>query len=183
MADDPNLPARRSIRLKAYDYSQPGLYFVTICTHDLNNPFGIILNGEMRLNQVGKVAHETWLELPMHFPAVELHAHVIMPNHIHGALAILKRARHAVPLRSESNPESFGKPVAASLPTVVRSYKAAVSGRVRAILGKPSYQVWQRNYYERVVRTGDEFREVCRYIIENPQHWAFDKENPDHLEP
>ncbi len=85
-----------------------------------------------------------------------------------------------MPLRdTRSKVEAFGKPIAGSLPTIIRSFKAAVSKRVRAMRRLPTTQIWQRNYYERVIRTGDEFDEVSRYIWEDPKAWEFDEENPN----
>ena len=86
MLYDPNRHHRRSIRLKEYDYTQPGAYFITICTHDRAGLFGEIVDGEMRLNDCGRVAEQCWLDIPSHFPHAELDAFVIMPNHVHGIL-------------------------------------------------------------------------------------------------
>ena len=134
----------------------------------------------MQLNEMGSIVRECRLEIPHHFPGVELHAHVVMPNHVHGILVIHGRARHAVPLRNTgASVEAFGNPVAGSLPTIIRSFKATVSKRVHAVDRRPANQVWQRNYYEHVIRTGAEFDEVSRYIWENPKVWEFDEENPD----
>lgn len=180
MDHEPSFPARSSIRLRGFDYSQAGVYFVTVCTHDRGCLFGEIRHGTMQLNEAGSIVRQCWLETPRHFPGVELQAYVVMPNHIHGVVAIFRRARHAVPLRdTKSKVEAFGKPIAGSLPTIIRSFKAAVSKRVRAMRRLPTTQIWQRNYYERVIRTGDEFDEVSRYIWENPKAWEFDEENPN----
>ena len=138
----------------------------------------------MQLNEIGSIVRESWLEIPQHFPGVELRAYVVMPNHIHGVVAIFPRGRHAVSVQDAgAKAEAFGKPVSGSLPTIIRSFKAAVSKRIRAMRRLPANQIWQRNYYERVIRTGDELDEASRYIWENPGAWERDEENPDRREP
>jgi REP element-mobilizing transposase RayT len=88
MLYNPNTQHRRSVRLKDYDYSQEGAYFIAICTHGRECLFGNISNDKMLLNDFGKIADECWLEIPQHFPNVQLHEHVVMPNHIHGIIQI-----------------------------------------------------------------------------------------------
>lgn len=176
--DAPQLPKRRSIRLKGFDYSQAGNYFVTICSHNRHFLFGKIAAGETRLSRIGQLVTECWYEIPRHFPGVELPAIVVMPNHIHGLLLLYKRARHAVPLHSAIPAvEAFSEPVERSLPTILRSFKGAVTRRVRETLGR-DIQVWQRGYFERVIRNGKEFGLAQNYILQNPIRWEFDRENP-----
>ena len=176
MSHSQDLPARHSIRLKAFDYWQAGVYFVTICTNQRRCLFGEIRDGIMHFSALGRMVRECWLEIPLHFPGLELGPYVVMPNHMHGILVFHKRARHAVPLRDTAPRfEAFGKPVRGSLPTVIRSFKAAVSEGIR---GTPALRVWQRNYYERVLQTGDEFQQASRYIWENPRNWEIDEDNP-----
>ncbi len=179
MDPEPPFPSRRSIRLKGFDYSQAGLYFITICTHNRSCLFGEIQDGAMRLNDTGRIVSECWLEIPRHFPGVQLDAFVVMPNHIHCVVVILPQVGHAISgQHAAAIGEAFAKPVAGSLATIVRSFKAEVTRRVRAMQGPAAQQVWQRSYYERVIRTGKEFREVTQYIAENPKVWEFDEENP-----
>ena len=166
---------RRSIRLKGYDYSLPGAYFVTICTFERQPLFGEVVNGNLQLNQLGRTAQVCWLALSNHFPYIGLDVSVVMPNHIHGVLWIHDvGARHAVPLP----PKRFGKSVAGSLATVVRSYKSAVTrriGQMRHTLGVP---VWQRNYYEHIIRNDLELDRIRVYIQDNPAKWQEDGDNP-----
>ncbi|RMF23817.1 MAG: transposase, partial [Bacteroidetes bacterium] len=136
---------RRSIRLKGYDYTQPGAYFITICTHRRAPLFGRVVDGAMVLNEYGEAAQACWDEIPTHFPHVELDAYVVMPNHIHGILWITDvGARHAVPQQhavpQHAVPphgpiEQFGKPVPGSIPTIVRSFKSAVTRRINILRG------------------------------------------------
>ncbi len=142
MDPQPPFPSRRSIRLKGFDYSQAGLYFITICTHDRSCLFGEIQDGTMRLNETGRIVSECWLEVPRHSPGVQLDAFVVMPNHIHGVVVILPRGGHARSgQRAAAIAEGFAKPVAGSLATLVRSFKAAVSKRARAMQGPAARQV------------------------------------------
>jgi putative transposase len=172
---------RRSMRLKGYDYAQVGAYFVTVCVRNRECLFGEAVNGEMRLNDWGQIATACWREIAYHFPAVELDVFVFMPNHMHGIVVLTNvGARHAVPL---PNTEQFGKPVSGSLPTIIRSFKSATTKRInemRRTLGAP---IWQRNYYEHIVRNEQELACIREYIATNSLHWALDRENPDLIAP
>ena len=169
---------RKSIRLAGYDYTQAGMYFVTIVTFQRDCLFGEIANGEMQLNEYGKIADECWRAIPDHFPSVELGAHIIMPNHAHGIISITDDAgRGAAMLRSydaNENPHKINvKP--GSLGAIVRSYKSAVSYRINKELNATS--IWQRNYYEHIIRDDREMDNIWRYIESNPANWEKDKEN------
>ncbi|HEY3474040.1 MAG TPA: transposase [Anaerolineales bacterium] len=172
---------RRSIRLKEYDYTQPGGYFVTVVTHHRDCLFGKIVNKEMQLNDYGKIANECWRALPEHFSNVELGAYVVMPNHVHGIIVINENrsamnssptvgAQHAAPLLQIPNV----KP--GSLGAIVRSYKSAVTRRIGRELNAAT--IWQRNYYEHVIRNHEDWDRIHRYIESNPSRWAEDQENP-----
>ena len=174
MKYDPEKHHRRSIRIRVYDYSQGGMYFVTICTRDREYLFGEVVDGEMRLSLYGEIARTCWGEIPEHFPHAALDVSVIMPNHVHGIIVV--GARHAVPL--QSSPECFGAPVAGSIPTIVRSFKSVVAKHVNALRGTPGIPVWQRNYYEHVVRDEESLNRIRQYVADNPARWAFDRENP-----
>ena len=109
MKYNPDIHHRRSIRLQGYDYSSPGAYFVTMCTHNRECLFGEIANGKMRLNELGKIASQCWLAIPDHFPHARLGAFVIMPNHVHGIIWIVDNivgAKNFSPLQSLSGPLS-----------------------------------------------------------------------------
>ena len=176
MYEELNRPERRSIRLATFDYSQPGSYFITICAFCKKCLFGTVENGGVRLSGIGEVARRCWMDIPNHFPNIKIDAFVVMPNHMHGIVIIQERARRAVPLPVTL--EAFQKPVAGSIPTIVRSYKAGVSKLVRDATGNREFRVWQSNYFERVLRDGEEFNNAFRYVRENPSMWHLDKENP-----
>jgi REP element-mobilizing transposase RayT len=173
-----SLPKRRSIRLPCFDYSQTGRYFITICAFRRRTLFGLIENSRVCLNRIGEIAAACWLEIPRHFPLVTPGVFVVMPNHLHGILEIEERARRAVPLREIHRPESLRDPVSGSIPTIIRSYKSAVTKQVRELLHRQEYRVWQSNYYESVLRSEKECGNAVRYILENPKMWDTDSENP-----
>lgn len=168
---------RHSIRIREFDYSQPASYFVTICAHQRKSIFGEVILGGMRENPLGEIVNTCWCNVPFHFPGVELHAHIVMPNHFHALFLIRERARRAVPLQDISSAEGFGRSVIGSVPTIVRSFKAAVSKRARSQFRRPSMAIWQRNYFEHVVRNEMDCKNIRRYIIQNPTRWECDEEN------
>lgn len=169
---------RRSIRLKNRDYGLPDVYFVTICAHERRCIFGDIVDGHVVPSELGRLGRECWVAIPQHFAQVTLHEFVIMPNHVHGLIAImpspLVRAQHrcALPAGATTNGVASG-----SLSAIVRSFKAIVARRAHKELGWKG-PVWQRNYFERVLRDGQEFSDASRYVAENPLKWEWDRENP-----
>jgi len=173
---------RRSIRLKDYDYSQMGAYFVTICTHKRECLFGEIHQDAMVLNELGKIAHTNWMATPDHFAHVELDAFVVMPNHVHGILLFqferdLQKPNSPTPLKKES---CLVGAETGSLGAVVGSYKASVTKRVNLILNQQAQVIWQRNYFERVIRNKQELLAIRTYIQNNPLKWQLDA---DYFEP
>ena len=175
---DPQKHRRRSIRLQGYDYSQAGAYYVTIVTYHRDCLFGEIVNKEMILNDFGKIADECWRAIPDHFPCVELGAVVIMPNHAHGIIVITDDRRGTIyraPTRAPIT-EKFGKPTIGSLPTIVRTYKAAVTRRIGHELNATG--IWQHNYYEHIIRDENDLQNKTDYINANPSLWNEDDNNP-----
>jgi putative transposase len=188
---------RRSIRLRGYDYSQVGAYFVTICTKDRECLFGEIVNGDVRMNAWGDIVRTCWDDMPRHFRDVQLDAFVVMPNHVHGILVCMRAdgptpgrhgivgAQHAAPLRQRGAPTNDRlipfNVVPGSLGAMMRSFKSAVTKRMNILRAAPGVPVWQRNYYERVIRDADEMNRIREYIATNPAHWAEDENNPSHV--
>jgi REP element-mobilizing transposase RayT len=175
MRDNTYHHRRYSIRLPGYDYSQNGAYFVTLCTQGRECLFGDIIDGAMRLNEIGELVEEEWRKTAIIRNEIELDEWVIMPNHIHGIL-IISQGRGTA--RRAPTFEQFGKPVPGSIPTVIRSFKSAVTKRSNIMRGTSGVRLWQRNYYEIVIRNEDELNHIRRYIIENPTNWNTDRENP-----
>ena len=167
---------RRSIRLPGYDYTQPGAYYITICTYERQCWFGDIDNGKMQKNYLGYIAHIFWQALPRRFPHIELDVFVVMPNHLHGILIITDEGYQALP-KNRPRKEQFGKPVPGSIPTVVRSFKSAVTRRINLMRRTKTPPIWQGNYYESIVRVETGLDAIRQYIINNPLQWEIDKEN------
>ena len=173
---------RRSVRLRNYDYSQNGTYFITVCTADRAERFGCISDQVVRLNLSGEIVDRCWKQIPAHFPQVELDEFVVMPNHLHAIIVItgdaggLGQAEARLGMSTQS--ETFGKPAIGSLATIVRSFKAAVSKHIREASQQPSERIWQRNYYEHVIRNDGALNSIRQYIQANPAQWEFDVENP-----
>jgi putative transposase len=178
---DPQRHHRRSIRLQGYDYAQEGAYYVTIVTWRRDFLFGEIVNKEMMLSERGQIADACWREIPNHFPHVELGAYVVMPNHMHGIIIITNDRRGAIyrAPTDDANIERFGKPVKGSLPTIIRTYKAAVTRLIGRELNETG--IWQRNYYEHIIRNEQDLQNKTDYIESNPLLWDEDDENPVNL--
>ena len=185
---DPESPKRRSLRLPAYDYAQAGAYFVTACAYDRRCLFGDIVDGAMRLNDVGRVVETCWDAIPDHFPHAGLDAYVVMPNHIHGivwitAAALTVGAKNLSPLPGGSRQQKSPSPSASSFQTpsrtlgsIVRGFKTGVTKRVRKNMDV--HHVWQRNYYDHVIRNEADLQRIRQYVANNPARWAEDRENP-----
>jgi putative transposase len=168
---------RKSIRLKEYDYSLPGGYFITICTHDKQWSFGNIVDGEMQLNDIGKIVQEEWNRTVGLRANAELDAFVVMPNHIHGIIILHETDDDNVHGRGELQfaPTRFVSPKN-NIGAIVRGFKGAVTKRVNVMRQTPNQPVWQRNYYEHVLRDEKDLDNVRAYIANNILAWATDTE-------
>jgi len=209
---NPHIHHRKSIRLKGYDYSQAGLYFITICCQNRICRFGHVENGEMILNEIGEIAYGEWIKTPEIRQNVELGEFVIMPNHMHGIIRLLGRGESHSPTTNESHspetrephspetrephspetreshsPESreshspeiegvFKTPPQSpsnNIGAIVRGYKSSVT-RQFGLLGF-NEKLWQRNYYEHIIRNEKAFQTISEYIKNNPAKWVGDK--------
>lgn len=148
---------RRSIRLRGYDYRTAGKYFVTICTWNRDCVFGEVVDGSVRLSHAGRIAEASWLSSAAH-DGVECDEFIVMPNHLHGILAL------------------NGKTLA--LGELVRAFKARTTHAITGSHKTGSTRLWQRNYYERIIRDDAELADTRRYIKLNPLSWSTDPENP-----
>lgn len=185
---NPAIHHRRSIRLKGYDYSQEGLYFITICCQSKISRFGKIENGKMKLNEFGIIAHNEWLKLAERFPNFALDAFQIMPDHMHGIIQV--RAPLAGAPASDANDSDADEMRAGASPAPARARTRASAPTVSDIVGAykslvangclPIYKsrnetmgkLWQRNYYERIIRNENAYQRISQYIIDNPAKWT-----------
>ncbi len=164
---------RRSIRIKEYDYSQANWYYITICTYDKECIFGDIKKVEMVLNEYGQVAEKCMNDIPEHNQLMKLDYCCVMPNHVHLIIIIDTDIRKGTACRAPT-PEGFGKPVPGSIPTIVRTYKSAVTRLINILRKTPGEPVWQRNYYEHIIRNDMELYKIRQYIHNNPIKWEDD---------
>jgi len=158
MPIDP-LPRRRPLRLRGYDYSQAGAYFITACIHNRAMLFGEVIDGDVRPNEMGTIVQQTWDDLPTHYHGIGLDAFIVMPNHVHGIIILADQCerRHAIP-------------------EIVRGFKTFSARRVNERAGKSGVR-WQRGYYEHVIRNEKALDRIRAYIANNPARWADDPEN------
>ncbi len=198
MSYNPAIHHRRSIRLKGYDYSQKGLYCVTICCQDRICRFGDVINGEMVMNEHGKVAFNEWMKLSERFSNFELDVFQIMPNHMHGIVLLTNvgATLAVVPNKNDQsndvgaansgdskNNDDMKKAGASPAPTIsdiIGAYKSLVSNGCLDIYKSKNEtmgKLWQRNYWEHIIRNEREYERVSAYIVNNPIKWADDKLN------
>ena len=173
---------RRSIRLQGYDYSRSGAYFVTLCAHERQCLFGEIVDGEMRLNDFGRIVVAEWIRSGELRSEIEIGEYVVMPNHFHGIVLSCDDDDGRGTARRAPTVEQFGKPVAGSLPTIVRAFKSAVTKCINEIRNTPGIPVWQRNYYEHIIRNDADYTRIAEYVADNPRRWAEDRLHPDNFD-
>jgi REP element-mobilizing transposase RayT len=175
MKYDPDIHHRRSIRLKEYDYSSAGVYFVTICTAGKTCLFGTVEQGIMLLNDYGRIVDEEWHRTGTLRPDITLDAFVVMPNHVHGVI-VIHDPRRGTARRAPTS--TFGKSIPNSLSTIVGAFKSAATRRINAIRDTIGAPLWHRNYYEHVIRDERDLQAVREYVTLNPMGWDKDEENP-----
>lgn len=172
-----------SARLRDWDYSSRGWYFVTICAHGRARIFGEVVNCEVRLSRLGRIADSHLRTLPEHYSNVQVDAHVVMPNHVHAIIMI--DGQHCfspdatMRLRSPKTSSSFATPKAGSLSAIIRSYKAGVTLACRDLGLKQS--IWQSRFHDHLLRGDKVISAVREYIRNNPANWEADKDNLFHL--
>jgi REP element-mobilizing transposase RayT len=162
---------RKRIRLRYYDYRGTGIYFVTICTRGRRSTLGTILEDKMQLSRLGRLVASRWVSIPKHALNVDLDQFVVMPNHIHGLIGV---DSSAIPSESKRRP---GELRGDSLGAIVGGFKASVTriGRAEGIVG--TEPMWQRGFWEHIVRGPEALQRIRRYIAENPSRWYCDAEN------
>ncbi|MCM2265164.1 MAG: transposase [Desulfuromonadales bacterium] len=195
MTFNPEWHQRRSIRLKGYDYAAAGWYFVTLCTWQRECLFGEVVDGGMRLNEVGGLVETVWCRLPEHFASINLIDHVVMPNHFHGIVQITGSvgAKQGSPASPDVDgnhakgkaDEAFALPLhgtaSGSLCAVIQNFKSISTRRINKLRNNPAGPVWQRNYFERVIRDDNELAAIREYIVTNPLQWDADNNHPNNL--
>ncbi len=169
---DPKKHHRRSIRLKDYDYSQEGLYFVTICVQNKVRLFGHISNGKMILNDAGKMVEQEWLKITKRFSNTELHEYVIMPNHFHAIIEIINPVGATNVPMVKINPKRLGDIIGAFKSIVTDEY---IHGVKKLGWERFNGKLFQRNYYEHIIRNLNSFFNISNYINKNPEKWEKDK--------
>ncbi len=202
-----DLPRRRATRLRDYDYTQPGAYFVTICVQHRKCLFGTITDGKMLLNEVGQIVVDCLSHIPQHFLTVDLDAYVVMPNHIHGIVAwgtslpgnphppdTTRERRGEVPSSavyqprivgagsprlSENNPNRTNKTRSPSLGKIIAYFKYQSTKHINQSYNTPGARLWQRNYHDHIIRNDPDLRRLREYIQINPMKWELDQLHPD----
>ena len=203
----PKLPKRRQIRLKGYNYSLPGYYYITICTQDREQLFGDVVNGKMKINNIGKMVNKFWLKLPKRFDNIKLDQYQIMPNHIHFIIRIVgaihespdmihkssdigihantrahrdantRAHRDANTRAHRDTPLRWGK--RQLLPKCIGYLKMNSSKQINQLKNISGQSVWQRNYYEHIIRNETELNKIREYITLNPAMWDRDRNNTE----
>jgi REP element-mobilizing transposase RayT len=178
MKYNPGIHHRRSIRLQGFDYSQAGAYFVSICTQNRECLFGEIVDGKMVLNDAGRIVQAVWDDLPNHYLDVELDECVVMPNHVHGIVVIVGAGLKPAPTTRPAS-TTTGTIKRYGLPEIVRAWKTFSARRINETRKTPGIKIWQRNYYEHIIRNENKLNRIREYIQNNPMKWEFDRENPN----
>jgi len=176
MSDNLDMPRRRSLRLKGYDYSQAGVYFVTICAHGKVCLFGDVIGSEMKVNELRRKVQAVWNGLPVHYPHVATDAFVVMPNHVHGVIVIRAGLK---PDHAERRAGLKPAPTARhGLSEIIRGFKTFSARMINEFRKTSGTPVWQRNYYEHIIRNDADYDRIAEYIDNNPQRWAEDSLHP-----
>ena len=181
MRYEPGTHHRRSIRLPSHDYGEEGPYLVTVCTDERLHLLGRVLGSGVALTSFGEVASEEWSRTSDLREGIELDEFIVMPNHVHGIVWIVREAtvvgaQRAAPLRPDAG-QRFAVH-AGSLGAIVRAFKSATTRRINELRCTPGATFWQRNYYERVIRDERELSAIREYILDNPRKWNEDVHNP-----
>ena len=197
MTYNPDIHKRQSIRLKGYDYSQSGLYFITICCYQRECLFGNIINSQIILNNFGQLIKEEWLKSAEIRKEIELDDFVIMPNHFH-AIVIINQEINSDFMKNDvdfqdnnvgangrsplgqiqsSRPKISMKPK--SISSLIAGFKSATTKKINIIRNTPQNPVWQRNYYDHIIRNDESLAKIREYVQNNPLSWENDQLHPN----
>ncbi len=192
--NNPDVRNRQSIRLRDFDYTVGGAYFVTMCAWQRECLFGDVVDGGVRLNGIGEIVRDEWLRTPQIRTNVELDEFIVMPNHFHAILWIIAdddvgatrwvaherrpmtqtRATHRVA------PTAAG-PSSGSVGAIIGQFKSAATKRINTMRDNPGCPIWQRNYYEHVIRGERDLHAIRQYVADNPMKWELDDNHPTNL--
>jgi len=170
-----DLPKRKSQRLRNYDYSQNGAYFITICTHDKEHLFGRIIKGQMILNIYGNIAEKHIRKMSSLCDDIKVDNYIVMPNHIHIIIMICRERIVCVP---QSDPTK------SQIPKIIQAYKSSVTKETREISENGTHamhslwqqqQIWQKSYHDHIIRNEEEYQKIWEYVDTNPLKWELDK--------
>jgi REP element-mobilizing transposase RayT len=180
---DPDIHHRRSIRLKGYDYALPGMYFITICTFDRKCILGEITGKEMKMNGIGQLVMAEWIKTPSIRPNFLLGEFVVMPNHLHGLVMISgdqkkPEKQYGRDGKNVGRNEGMPRSPSGTIGALVRGFKAAATRQFNELRGTKGLPLWQRNYWEHVVRSEEDLNHIRSYIRFNPARWESDRLNP-----
>jgi REP-associated tyrosine transposase len=188
MRSDLNRHHCRFIRLGGYDYTQPGSYFITICTQNRACLFGQIVDGAMVLSDAGRMVQTVWDEIPVHYAGVAIDTFIVMPNHIHGIIVLVGAAPCGRPPLGQTPVGQAQGPaptitIGISLPDVVQRFKTMTTKRYADGVKQRGWSpfpdhLWQRNYYEHIIWDEELLNNIRQYIADNPAQWELDRENP-----
>jgi len=193
---DPNIHQRRSIRLDGYDYSQDGWYSVTMCALGHKCLFGKFADGQIQLYEYGRIIDKCWKWLAEQYDYVHLDRYVVMPNHLHGIIIIRRGGSRIAPYvdknRFLGGSRIYGSCEGGSrtaptentrkfkpLSRLVGAFKTVSTKQINIIRNTPGRKLWQRNYFEHIIRSEEELNHIRQYIVDNPANWQTDKENPN----
>ena len=175
---DPFRHHRRSIRLPGHDYSTPGAYFITICAYGHECLFANVIDAKARLSPYGEIVREEWERSATLRPTITLDAFAVMPNHLHGVVALQEDssvgAHSCAPLRA-AHPNAPLQRRTRSVSSFVAQFKASAARRINALRGTRRAPVWQRNYYEHIIRDEADLERIRFYIQDNPNRWPEDE--------
>ncbi len=184
MKQKPDLPQRRNTRLRGYNYSQLGSYFVTICVQHHQCIYGPIIDGKMQLNELGRIAIEWWNKIQQHYSSVKTDDYVIMPNHLHGIITLKPvgarspRPNNTSPSVGARSPRPKDPP---SLGKIVAYFKYQSTKHINQKHNTPGTRIWQRNYHDHIIRDDNDLQRLRQYIQNNPMKWELDKFHPDNI--
>ncbi len=185
---NPEIHQRRSIRLKGYDYSCTNLYFITVCTKNRESLFGYVEHTKMISSDAGIITEQCWQEIPTHYPNTKLHEHIIMPNHMHGIIQITNEnvgVQDFEPFQHETlqndlsqnnhlqKINQYQKVIPKSIGSIVRGFKIGVTKWFRQ--NTEIHNVWQKGFYEHIIRDEQSYFKISKYINNNPLTWQEDR--------